>query len=272
MLTVVLGLAALALVGYVVVCGVLYHYQRALLYHPVPAAASATSRVFNVDGQRLRVSVSDAAGAAAVLYFGGNAEDVSHALPALQQAFPARALYLMHYRGYGGSSGTPTQDALQADGLALFDWVQRRHPRVLVVGRSLGTGIAVRIAALRPVQKLVLVTPYDSIENVAAALFPFAPVSLLLQDKYQSVLLAPRVRAPTLVIVAERDEVIPRARTDALVQAFGHGVAEVRVLLGATHNVALQRPDCLAFMRAASSSSAARPTTPTHAPAESSER
>ncbi len=121
---------------------------------------------------------------------------------------------------------------------------------MLVVGRSLGTGIAVRIAALRPVQKLVLLTPYDSIEKVAAELFPFAPMSLLLQDKYQSAALASHVRAPTLVIVAERDEVIPRARTDALVHAFSHGVAEVRVLLSATHNVVLQRPDCLAFMRA----------------------
>ena len=252
LLTAVLALAALALVGYVVVCGLLYTYQRALLYHPVPAEAdaAATSRVFNVGGQRLRVSVSDAPGAAAVLYFGGNAEDVSHALPALGQAFPARALYLMHYRGYGGSTGTPSEAGLQADGLALFDWVQRRHPQVLVVGRSLGTGIAIRIAALRPVQKLVLLTPYDSIENVAAELFPFAPMALLLQDKYQSAVLAPSVRAPTLVLVAERDEVIPRARTDALVHGFGHGVAEVRVLLGATHNVVLQRRDCLAFMRA----------------------
>ena len=249
---VLLGVGVAGLLGYVAVCGLLYQYQRVLLYRPVSAAADTptTTRIFRVGNERLRISVAEVASNDALIYFGGNGEDVSRALPQLRAAFPSRALYLMHYRGYGGSSGVPTELGLQSDGLALFDWVGRRHPQVLVVGRSLGTGIAVRIAALRPVQKLLLLTPYDSIENVAAERFPFAPMALLLHDKYQSAALAPRVRAPTLVIVAEHDEVIPRARTDALVRAFKHGVADVRVLLGATHNVVLQRPDCVALMRA----------------------
>jgi pimeloyl-ACP methyl ester carboxylesterase len=80
------------------------------------------------------------------------------------------------------------------------------------------------------------VTPYDSIANVAAGIYPFLPVRWLIRDPYDSASRIARVRAPTLVVVAEHDEVIPRARTDALVARFPQGQARVELIRGATHN------------------------------------
>ena len=94
------------------------------------------------------------------------------ALPGLADAFPDHALYLLHYPGYGGAPGKPSEAAIAADALALFDRVAPQHPRVVVIGRSLGSGVAVQVASARPVARLVLVTPYDSLEEIAAKHVP----------------------------------------------------------------------------------------------------
>ena len=129
-----------------------------------------------------------------------------------------------------GSAGTPSEAAIVADALALFDEARREHRDVVVVGRSLGSGVAVRVASLRPVARVVLVTPYDSIQEIAAARFAFFPVRWLLRDKFESWKYAPAVTAPTLLIAAEHDEVIPRASTELLLTRFktGGGVDEDR--------------------------------------------
>ena len=129
-----------------------------------------------VDGAEVAVTTQPAQGTRALLYFGGNAEDVSASLPQLARDFPGRALYLMHYRGYGASTGRPSEAALHADALALFDKVHATQPQVAVMGRSLGSGVAVRLAAQRPVSALVLVTPYDSLRDGAARQRPVFPV------------------------------------------------------------------------------------------------
>src|SRR5581483_3606208 len=108
-------------------------------------------------------------------------------------------------RGYGGSSGKASEAALFEDGLTLFDEVQKAHPQVEVVGRSLGSGVAVYVASLRPAARLVLVTPYDSIAEIGARQFPFVPVKWLLLDRFESWKYAPQVTAPTLIIAAEHD-------------------------------------------------------------------
>src|SRR5260370_41081884 len=100
------------------------------------------------------VSTRPKDGSHALIYFGGNAEDVSLNMPSLSAGFPDSAIYLLHYRGYGGSSGRPSEGALFADALTLFDQVHSKHPDVDVVGRSLGSGIAVYVASLRPVTRL----------------------------------------------------------------------------------------------------------------------
>ncbi|MDQ1830877.1 alpha/beta hydrolase [Massilia scottii] len=218
-------LAALAL--YIVACVGLYFAQRSLIYFPQPRRFTAPGSLIQlpVGGAVLDVTVRPETGPRALIYLGGNAEDVSASLPSLADTFPGQALYLLHYRGYGGSTGTPTEAALFADGLALFDMVKASHPQVTVIGRSLGSGVAVHIASARPVARLVLVTPYDSIVGIAALQFPWFPVTRLLKDKFESGLYAASVNAPTTIIAAANDEIIPRASSQLLLTRFKPGVA-----------------------------------------------
>lgn len=238
------ALLGFALLTYLALCAVLYFYQRSLIYFPQPSAfaSSASTMKLPVDGAELRIAVRPQAGPKAVMYFGGNAEDVSASLPELSAAFPGHAVFLMHYRGYGGSTGSPSEAALQKDALLLYDNVRIQHPEVVVVGRSLGSGIAVRLAAQRPVARLVLVTPYDSLQDLAASLYPIFPVRWLLADKYESGRYAPLVTAPTILIAAERDDVIPRSSTDQLHARFAPGVAKFVVLPGTGHNTISNHP------------------------------
>jgi uncharacterized protein len=240
--TVLTWLGGAALV-YAALCAVLYVFQRSLLYFPQPARVNAPSLQLSVPDAQLQVSVHERAGPRAVLYFGGNAEDVSASLAELAASFPDHAVYALHYRGYGRSTGSPSEAALQADALALHDHVASERADITVVGRSLGSGLAVPLAAQRMVSRLVLVTPYDSIEAVAAQQYAVFPVRWLIQDRFDAAALAPQVRVPTTVIIAERDEVIRRARSDALVSRFAPGVAQVVVIAGAGHNTLDGRPD-----------------------------
>jgi pimeloyl-ACP methyl ester carboxylesterase len=234
MLKWIVGAAALL---YVVLCGLLVLLQRSLLYFPQARTNTAAAAVtLPVDGARLVVTTRAASGSGAVVYFGGNAEDVSWSVDTLAAALPDRALYLPHYRGYGGSSGTPSEAALLADALAVFDHVQRTYRDVVIVGRSLGSSLATYVAARRPLSRLVLVTPFDSIVAVAAAVYWFVPVRWLMRDRYESFRHAPQVTAPTLIIAAAEDEVIPVRHARELLRHFPAGVATMAVIEGVSHN------------------------------------
>jgi pimeloyl-ACP methyl ester carboxylesterase len=124
------------------------------------------------------------------------------------------------YRGFGGNPGTPSQSDLFDDALRLEQFVKAKHVRVDVLGRSLGTGVSVYVASKRRIDKLVLVTPYDSIANVAADKYPIFPVRWLLKDKYESVNYAPDVNAKIKIIVAGSDAVIPPKHALQLAQKF----------------------------------------------------
>lgn len=245
-----LGFFGLALLVYAVICISLYQGQRSRMYfpQPLPAGAEGHTRALQGSDAGILVSVRDADRPDALVYFGGNAEDVSQNLPKFSAAFPAHAIYLLHYRGYGGSAGAPTEAGLAKDALALYDMARRKHGRVLVIGRSLGSGLAVRVASQRDVARLVLVTPYDSLQDIAADLFPWLPVRWLLIDKYESWRYAPQVRAPTLLIEAERDEVIPRASTRQLLTRFKPGTARLTVVRGTGHNDISQSPEYLRLL------------------------
>jgi uncharacterized protein len=226
------GLALLYLAG----CGAMYTWQRDLLYHPQPARQVGESLALPVDGAMLQISVRSLPGAPALLYFGGNAEDVSATVPQLARLFPDHALYLMHYRGFGQSTGEATEKALHADALALYEHARSGHPDVKVVGRSLGSGVAARLASEQTVARLALITPYDSIENVAAEQFPWLPVRWLIQDRFDSAAVAGRITAPTTLISAEHDTLIRSERTAQLARFFKPGVARTFVVPGADHN------------------------------------
>ncbi|PWF41212.1 alpha/beta hydrolase [Massilia glaciei] len=231
-----------ALIAYALACLALFLMQRSMIYFPQPRNQTTPVMALEVPGARLNLSVLPRAGAKALVYFGGNAEDVAASLPSLARLFPRHALYLMHYRGYGGSTGAPSEAALAADALALFDRVHADHPQVLVMGRSLGSGLAVRLASMRPVARLVLVTPYDSIAALAAGQLPYFPIRWLLTDKFESWRYAPKVGAPTTLLVAQDDTLIPPASSRQLLARFQPGVARLVLIPGAGHNTISGEP------------------------------
>ncbi len=239
MLTSILVLA----IVYLGACVFMYVTQRSFQYFPTPRRLGPTQMAgtFRRGDTLLQLTVRPHAGPGAVLYFGGNGEDVSSSVAPLMAAFPEREIVMLHYRGYGGSGGRPTEADIALDAAGLFDEVHARHPDVVVIGRSLGTGVAARLASTRPVAKLVLVTPYDSLLGIAQKQFPFLPVRWLLIDKYESWRYVPGIKVPVMIVRAEHDELIPAASTEALLHRFPAGQVKY-VVVPASHNDILDEP------------------------------
>lgn len=196
------------------------------------------------DGTRLHAwHVPARAGAPLVLYFGGNAEEVSWMLEEIAPDGSASWL-LTDYRGYGASEGAPSEAALAADAPRWYDHALRelKPGRVFAIGRSLGSGVAVRLAAERPLAGVILVTPFDSLVAVAKRYYWYVPVGWMLKHRFDSLALAPRLSAPLLCLIAERDEVIPPSHAETLFAAWG-GPKRKIVLRGATHNDSDRAPE-----------------------------
>ena len=228
----------IVLVIYAATCAALYFGQRSLLYYPTPESRStrAESLRFDTAGAALKIWRLAGAGDDALLYFGGNSEDVAWNIDEFAELFPDHTVYLVNYRGYGGSTGSPTEAGMLADAEQVFDAVRAEHPHVDVIGRSLGSGVAVHLATVRDVRKLVLVTPYDSVLNVAQRHFVVVPVSWLLEDRFDSLGKVSKIRIPTLALLAERDRIIPRANSERLIAAFPHGLIRSQTIAGVNHD------------------------------------
>lgn len=246
-----LTIAGYVLAGYCLLCLLLYLLQRQLIYFPVPAQLPPTEPlILQQANATVLVSQQPRDTSQALLYFGGNAEDVSLSLPEFAAAFADHAVYVMHYRGYGGSSGSPSEQALVADALTLYDLLQSKHSDITVIGRSLGSGVAVQLAAQRKVAQLLLITPFDSLSALAQRQFPFFPVKWLLKDTYNFVAYAPAINSRTLILLAEQDEIIGRAHTEALYRAFAPGVPTLKSYSG-SHNSDLAASQLAAWLAAA---------------------
>jgi pimeloyl-ACP methyl ester carboxylesterase len=247
---ILMSLVALIVAVYLILCAALFVFQRSLIYFPPSGSMdTAESRMtLAMPDADIRVSVREHSGAKALIYFGGNAEDVSRNLPAFAEAFPDYAVYLLHYRGFGGSGGSPSEEAIAEDALALFDQVYARHPQIALVGRSLGSGVAVRLASQRPVAQLILVTPYNSLVELAVQHYPWVPVKWLLKDRFESGKYAAHISVPTLLLAASDDEVVSRASTERLLHSFPDGVATLKVVKDSAHNSISERPQYLKWM------------------------
>lgn len=239
-----------------------YLAQDALIFYrqPVPEARrAAIARHFPAvqevfiqakDGTRLHASHAKAPGTAPpgsvplVLYFGGNAEEVSWMLEELGEA-PGASWLLVDYRGYGLSEGSPGEAALVSDALEWFDHAAKFPDidarRIFAFGRSLGSGVAVALAAERPLAGLILATPYDSLAAVAKRHYWYLPVDWLLKHRFDSIARAPLLKQPLLCLIAERDEVIPRVHGERLFDAWG-GEKRKIVLQEAGHNTSDSHP------------------------------
>lgn len=229
---------------------VLYFFQDQLIFHPQPLSEahraliaqrfpSAESLFIRAsDGTRLHAwHLKASPGKPLVLYFGGNAEQVSWMMAQATLHAPGTGWLLVDYRGYGASAGSPSESVLGSDGLQWYDHAKEKlgSQDIVLFGRSLGSGVAVQIAAARAVSGVILVAPFGSLVDLAKHYYPFLPVSWMLKHRFDSAQRAPGVRAPLLCLVAQRDEVIPVVHSKRLYDAWA-GPKKWVELLGAGHN------------------------------------
>ena len=224
---------------YVSLCAFIYLTQRNLIYFPDATRVTPDSANFELarGDITLRGWMLHADKTNAILYFGGNAERIELNRELFAHSLPEHAIYLLPYRGYGPNEGTLAEDRLCDDAIALFDAVRARHSvgAIGAIGRSLGSGVASCLAAQRPLDRLALITPFDSLVAVAQAHYPWLPVSWLMKDRYESALRLRDFKGSTLVVRAGQDEIIPSASTDALISALRQP-ADVVAFPEATHN------------------------------------
>ena len=153
---------------YMGICAFFFFSQRSFIYFPRQQQNNTVDQIqVNTDQSVVRLSVSNPKSTRAILYFGGNAEDVSLSLPEYAQTISGVAIYMVHYRGYGGSTGSPSEAGLRHDALAIYRHLEDKHSDVLVMGRSLGTSLAIGVAAQFEPKGLLLITPFDSIQAIA---------------------------------------------------------------------------------------------------------
>ena len=211
-----------AVVFYVAVVGLMYVAQRGLMYFPdrqrvapssvgLPQASEET--LTTSDGERIVVwHVPPRDGAPVILYFQGNGGGHSLRVPRFAAlAKEGIGLVALNYRGYGGSSGSPSEEGLIADAHAAYDFAVARYGpnRIVLWGESLGSGVAVALAAEKPVAKIVLEAPFTSAADVGAKAYPFAPVRWLMKDQFRSDERIGLVTAPVLILHGERDGIVP---------------------------------------------------------------
>ena len=263
----VLPLLYTGLAIFVGLCAVLYLLQEQLIFFRPPLAdadrhalqllpGTTEIRIAAHDGTRLHGWLRHTAGGAQthglVIYFGGNAEEVSGQMHDAPMLAPW-SVAAFNYRGYGLSEGRPSEEALTADALVIYDLLAKRDDidaeRIVVFGRSLGGGVAVHLAASRPVRAAMLVSPFDSLRSIARKQYPFVPVSLLLKHPFDSLALAPGIEAPLLVMAGENDGLIPPESSQRLHDAWA-GPKQWTLVPEADHNDIHTHPEYWPAMRA----------------------
>lgn len=187
-----------------------------------------------------------------VLGFGGNGWNGQDVAEYLHSVFPSCAVVAFHYRGYPPSTGSPSGDALIADAPLVYDAaVARLKPgRVIAVGFSIGTGVAAQLSARRELDGLILVTPFDSLKAVAQAMYPWLPIGPFFHHEIDAATPLQRGKTPVAIIAADRDELVPTSRTDALRAAASNLVFD-RTIKDASHNSIYSRSDFQEAMRSA---------------------
>lgn len=222
---------------YVLVGAVLFFYQRKLIYFPTANIPHNYEQLqLTHENVTLEIIVLNQGKKEAILYFGGNAEAVVYSAEDFLSVFPLQTVYLLNYRGYGGSSGQPSEAGIFADALFLFDKVLDKQAIISVIGRSLGSGVATYLASKRPVEKMALISPFDSITSVAQNIYMIFPVFLMLLDKYDSISRVKEIEAKTIILVAEHDEVIPRKHSQSLIDEFPPEQISVKIIADSGHN------------------------------------
>jgi fermentation-respiration switch protein FrsA (DUF1100 family) len=240
-----------AVIVYAMVVGILWFMQRDMLYHrsagapmlndPVLLPKRAIVCLATEDGLDLRSWYFRAArqDAPTVLFLHGNAGDIGNHMPFAKFLIEAGyGVLALEYRGYGGNPGSPDEAGLIADGRAGFAFLEAQgipDSGIVLFGESLGTGVAVQLAAEHPVRAMVLRAPYTSIPDVAASLLPYIPARWLVRDRFDSLAKIARSKAPLFVFHGANDLLIPLALGRKLFDAAS-GPKTWLTVEGAGHN------------------------------------
>jgi hypothetical protein len=216
------SLIILAILAYCGVLALMYVFQRSLMYFPdrtrTPPAAAGLSQAEEViltssDGERLVAWHVPPRGAKpVVIYFQGNAGALNLRADRFRWLTnDGFGLVALSYRGYGGSTGKPTEAGMLLDAAAAYDFAAARYParRIIVWGESLGTGVAVALAAERQIGGLILDAPFSSAADIGASAYPFVPVRWFLKDSFRSDERIGRVTVPLLILHGEMDPIVP---------------------------------------------------------------
>ena len=232
-------------ISYIAICFLLFIFQRQMIYLPtsevsVPGVAHT---VLDTGEVRIKIWTLNPGKEKALIYFGGNAENVAYNIDDFGTLFADRTVYLINYRGYGGSSGSPHEEGFYRDALFAYDHFMKEHTALSVMGRSIGGAVATYLASKRDVEKLILVTPFDSAVNVGKKLYWFFPMELILRERLDSSVRADKITTDTMIIAAGNDRIIPYENTHNLVQAFSQTEVEVAILSDRGHNTVHLHPD-----------------------------
>jgi len=233
---------------------------------PLPRGAKELS-VATPDGHVLKGAYFPAddppKGRTLVLGFAGNAWNAQEAGTYLHELFPDADVVTFHYRGYSPSTGSPSAEALIADAPLVFDAAVKlaKPARTFAVGFSIGTGVAAQLALARHIDGLILVTPFDSLKEVAQAMFPWLPIGPFFEHEIDAAAALEKNSAPVAILQAERDEIVPAARTEALRKRVRNLVYD-RTIKRAGHNDIYARSDFHAAAREALNCLETRQATP----------
>jgi uncharacterized protein len=248
--TALASILAAAAVAYAAVAALVWIGQERLLFYPQPVLGDSpppagwrreTFQHVASDGTRLAgaLLLPPQARPPLVVYFGGNAEEVTASSGEARQTYGERAVLLLNYRGYGVSAGKPSEKSLIGDAIEVLDAIASRSDldgsRIALHGRSLGAGVAVQVAAARPVRCVVLTSPFASAVSVAQDMYPWLPVRWLMRHPFDSLARAPAIKAPALFLVGSEDSLIVPAQSWRLADAWG-GLVERRTFQGFGHN------------------------------------
>ena len=179
-----------------------------------------------------------------IIGFGGNAWNAQDVAEYLHELFPHEEVVAFHYRGYRPSEGDATAEALIADAPLVYDLAVERvaAKRVIAIGFSIGSGIAAELATRRRLDGLILVTPFDSLKAVAQSMYPWLPIGPFFEHEIDAAAAIESVQIPVALIAAERDEIVPGDRTDALRERVPQ-LAFDRTIARAGHNDIYARSD-----------------------------
>jgi uncharacterized protein len=221
------------LIAYLLVLAYLYVFQRQLLYFPDPTRPQL-GVLAQLSVREVQLTTADGLsllswylparpGRPVILYFHGNGGNIGHRADWVQRfAREGYGVLMLEYRGYGGNPGKPTEAGFHQDALAAYNFLEREGiaaERVVLYGESLGSGVAVHLAANRHVGGLILESPYTSVAAVAQFHYPYIPAARLIWDRFDSLSRIDRVKAPILVLYGGRDAIVPGRFSQTLFDA-----------------------------------------------------